>query len=150
MTGIPKKKRAAPERRDPEGSAETSGWRQGPPLWPWPAPKCRCRVLSQAVRCLATPGARPHHIISVAVTNERENAAGDHSLAAVTQPTDWSSVEYRVFRGSRMTVLMAMSRAIRRGLQLLVLIGCQEREDLLVRGLVQFLRLGAMGRLRLC
>ena len=57
---------------------------------------------------------------------------------------------HRVFRRSRMTVLMAVFRVIRCGLQLLALIGCQESEDLLVVSLVLFFRLGATGRLRLC
>ena len=53
-----------------------------------------------------------------------------------------------VFLGSHMTVLLAVSRAIRRGLQLLLLIRCEESADLLVRRLVLFLPLDATSRLR--
>ena len=56
---------------------------------------------------------------------------------------------HRVFRVSSMAVLMAVFQVIRRSLQLLALIGRQERQDLLVVGLVQFFRLGAACRLRL-
>ncbi len=55
---------------------------------------------------------------------------------------------YDVFLLSHMTFLMAMSRALRRGLQRQVLIGCEESEDLLVRRLMPFFLLGATRRLR--
>jgi hypothetical protein len=45
-------------------------------------------------------------------------------LAAVTTYKSGHLGMHQVFLGSQMTALMAMSRAIRRGLQLLVLIGC--------------------------
>ena len=48
-----------------------------------------------------------------------------------------------------MTVLLALLRGRCSRLQLLALIGRQERQDLLVVGLVQFFRLGAACRLRL-
>ena len=98
---------------------------------------------------LITHVARAHRKISVAVTDERENAASDGSLAAVTQPTNKLSGMHGVFRGSRMAVLMAMCRVICRRLQLLALIGCQQSKDLLVVSLVLFLRFGATGRLHL-
>jgi len=56
---------------------------------------------------------------------------------------------HRMFLGSHMTNLMAVFRVIRRGLQRLLLIRGEEREDLLVVGLVLLLRLDATGRLRL-
>lgn len=56
---------------------------------------------------------------------------------------------HRVFCGCHMAVLMAVFRLIRRGLQRLLLIGGEERENLLVVGLVLFFCLGAPGRLRL-
>ena len=76
-----------------------------------------------------------------------KNAAGGHHLTAVT--TDkWVLGMRHVFPRSHMTVLMTVARAIRRGLQLLVLIRCEEGEDLLVRSLVLFFPFGATSRLR--
>ncbi len=54
---------------------------------------------------------------------------------------------HRAFIGGQMMVQMAMTRAVRRSLQLLVLFGCQERKNLLVRGPVLFLLFSATGHL---
>ena len=52
-------------------------------------------------------------------------------LAAVPQLlTNWLSGVHGVIRGSRVIILMAVRRVIRRRLKLLLLIGCQEGEDL--------------------
>ena len=77
-----------------------------------------------------------------------ENAASDLLLAAITQ-TKKSSGVHGVLLGNEMTVLVALFRVIGGGLQCLLLLRIEEGKDLLVVGLMLFLRLGATRGLRL-
>ena len=70
-----------------------------------------------------------------------------HSAAATTYKSGHSGM-HRMFLVSHVTVLVAVFRVIRGGLQRLPLIRGEESEDLLVVSLVLLLRLGAPGRLR--